>query len=202
MDLLNLVGLKSIKDSVDNLANNISQNPATSPNPQTVPGYVPPAPKEVYFSWAAEGRSISQSGNQKLTRSIMVIGGVIALFLVILQEYFLILVIASAIFVSSVLSKTPPEQAHYEISSYGVTVDGVLYTWTQLKKFFFTFQGGVNILAIDTVALLPSRLFLTLGAQDQAKVKALLEQHIPFVGEPPKDVLDKTLESVKSRFSM
>src|SRR3989344_6932713 len=94
-------------------------------------------PKDIYMAWQAAGRPVQQFGSQKMTRSFAVIGVVIALFLVILQEYFLILVVASLIFVSQVLAKTPPETTSYEISSYGITIDGVVYYWHDLRRFFF-----------------------------------------------------------------
>lgn len=158
------------------------------------------APKETYFSWQSIGRSTHVAGNPRLTRSFLVIGVIVALFLVILQEYLLILVVASFIFVSQILSKTPPEMQRYELSSHGVSIGDEIYYWHQLQRFFFFNQNGVSSAAIDLKNGFPSRLFLSINEGDQEKIKEILKQKLHFLeAGAPETFLDRAYKSVSSQ---
>ena len=158
-------------------------------------------PKDIYMAWQAAGRPAQQFGSQKMTRSLAIIGVVVALFLVIIQEYFLILVVASLIFVSQVLAKTPPETTSYEISSYGITIDDVVYYWQDLRRFFFFNRDGHAGIAVDLVSGFPSRLFLTLDTAQHPAAKDLMIQHIQFLEAEPETILDRTYKSVTGKFT-
>lgn len=158
-------------------------------------------PKAVYMAWQAAGRPAQQFGSKKMTRSFAVIGVVIALFLVILQEYFLILVVASLIFVSQVLAKTPAESADYELSSYGITIDGVVYYWQDLRRFFFFNREDHSGIAVDLVSGFPSRLFLTLDPTQHEAAKQIMIQHLQFLEAEPETILDRTYKSVTDKFN-
>jgi hypothetical protein len=144
---------------------------------------------------------MQQFGNKKMTRSFAIIGVVVALFLVILQEYFLILVVASLIFVSQVLAKTPPENASYEISSYGITIDDRLYYWPELRRFFFFNHEEHSGIAVDMVSGFPTRLFLTLEPAQHNTAKDILIQHLQFLESEPETLLDRTYKSVTDKFT-
>lgn len=157
-------------------------------------------PKESYLMWTAPGRTMHKGYSEKLLRTFAIIGVFVALFLVIIQEYFLILVVVSMVFVGQVLAKTPPEDAHYEISSYGVTIDDETHYWHELRRFFFFDQDGVATLAVDLVSGFPARLFLTLAGIDKQKVKDIMMPRIHFLESAPESLMDRTYKSVTSKF--
>lgn len=158
-------------------------------------------PKESYFVWSAPGRAIHKGYNEKLMRTFAIIGVFVALFLVILQEYLLILVVVSMIFVGHVLAKTPPEDSKFELSSYGVSIDDQTYYWHELRRFFFFNQDGYKVLAIDLINGFPSRLFLTINEADLSKIQEILGQRLQFLESVPETLLDKTYKSVSSKFA-
>lgn len=196
-----------------NLYNNVHMDllsyliPKRLPAPQFQPGQAPEGfdekrlgPKEVYLAWEAPGRTIHQGYNEKLMRTFAIIGVFIALFLVILQEYMLILVVASMIFVGQVLAKTPPENVKFEISSYGIMTDDQLYYWHDLRRFFFFEKEGITILAVDTLTGFPSRLFLNVTKDQAAKAKQVLDQRLQYLEQEPETLLDRTYRAVTSKF--
>jgi hypothetical protein len=159
-------------------------------------------PKQVYMAWQAAGRPAQQFGSKKMTRSFGIIGVVVALFLVILQEYFLILVVASLVFVSQVLAKTPPENTSYELSSYGITIDGQVYYWHELRRFFFfNHADGHSGIMVDLVAGFPTRLFLMLDSAQHPAAKEILSQHLQYLESEPETILDRTYKSVTDKFN-
>jgi hypothetical protein len=179
--------------------------------PQIVPTRTNPAPvdfdptklgpKEVAFKWAATSRPPTQGMNKRLTRTFLIIGAVIALLLVIMQEFFLILIVASILFLTYVLSKTVPESLNYEISNHGVQIGERTYYWHQLRQFFFFQKNGLEVLAIDTYLGLPARLFLTINQSDKQALQDYLISRITFLAEEPKTPFDKAYESLLSKFN-
>ncbi len=158
-------------------------------------------PKEVFLAWETLGRPTKKMRNTRMTRTLTVIGIVIALLLAIMGEFFLILVIGSLIFVSYVLSNTPPEISKFEISSHGVMFDEQMYYWIQLKQFFYTNFGDSEILAIDTKEALPGRIFISFKQEDKQKLHEVISRYLPFLKQEPKSAFDKMYESVLDKFN-
>jgi hypothetical protein len=158
-------------------------------------------PKEVYLTWEALSRPAQKFFNPKLVRTFAIIGVVVALFLVILQEYFLIILVASMLFVSQTLAKTPPELIKYEVNSYGIDIEGDIYYWHQMRRFFFYEEEGQRNLAVDLLTGFPGRLFITIRPQDEARIKEIIGQRLQFMEKPPETLLDKTYKSVAGRLN-
>ena len=57
-------------------------------------------PKEVYFEWEVEGRPYKKSLNIRATRTLLIIAIVVGLLLAVMQEFAIILLIASIIFIN------------------------------------------------------------------------------------------------------
>jgi hypothetical protein len=157
-------------------------------------------PKETYYSWQGYARPAQKGFNKKLLRSFTIIGIVVVLVFLILQEYFLIVLIASLIFVSHVLSKTPPTLIRYEASSHGVSIDGEIYYWPEINRFFFTTEEGHVSLVLDMARHVPSRLFLTISEKDIEKLKQIFNDHTHFLEVAPESFLDKTYNSIFNKF--
>ncbi|OGC68828.1 hypothetical protein A2415_02690 [candidate division WWE3 bacterium RIFOXYC1_FULL_39_7] len=158
-------------------------------------------PKETYITWEALSRPVRTGFNSKLSRTFMIIGIVVALILVILQEFFLIFVIASLIFVTYVLSKTPPEAIKYEVSSHGVSLDGQQYYWPEISRFFFTTEDGHHSMVLEMAVGVPNRLFLTIIPSDTDKLKEIFMSRVHYLETPPQSFMDKTYQSVLDKFS-
>lgn len=186
--LTNYLGITNIQNKPT------PEQPIEQFDPQKLP------PKEVYFVWQSPGRPEKKGFNKRMARTMVVIGVVIALLLAIMGEFWLILVIGSLIFISFVLSNTPPESAAYEISNHGIKFDETMYYWHKLKNYYFYTTQGVEMLAVGTVDTFPGRLFITINPADHEKINGILSTQLSFIQEPPKTVMDKAYDSVIDKF--
>lgn len=158
--------------------------------------------KKIFLTWEAQSRPQHKDMGDRITRSFTIIGIVLALILVILKEFFLILVIVSLIFVGHVLSKVPPEKVKYSISNHGIMIGEDQYYWQQFFRFFFTESEGLLVLAVDSLKGNPPRLFITINSADKEKIKAILSEHLDFVEEEPKTVFNRSYESILEKFNL
>lgn len=159
-------------------------------------------PKKVLFTWEALSRPEYKEKGNKFNKTLLAIGIVIGLILIIMQEFFLVLLIASLVFISNVLSKTQPEQVRYEITNHGFSYAGKLYYWNRLKQFFFQKESAYPTLVIDLYDSFPSRLFVIYNKEDESKIKDFFKEHVTYVEEEPKTFLDKGYESIISKFNI
>jgi hypothetical protein len=159
-------------------------------------------PKEIYLHWEAQSRAQKKGFNKKMTRTMVVIGAVISLFLAVMGEFFLILVVGSLIFVSYVLSTTPPENVIYEISNHGIMYGEQMFYWDQLRQYFFSYSSEQELLCVDTKASLPGRMFITIRPEDKEKIKEILSRYLTFLKEEPITVMDKAYKSFIDKFNI
>lgn len=187
-DVTNFLGVTNTKEA--------------EPKPPVMPGFDPEkeGERKTLHKWTAPGRAVKKGLSQKTTRSMIIIFSVVALLLIIMQEFFLILAIASLIFISYILSATPPEDITYVISNHGVDYNGQFYSWGELKHFFFTSDGEMDTLNVDVTNALPGRLFLTVKPGDKEKLQETFSKYLPFLEEAPRTILDKAYDSVAGKF--
>lgn len=159
--------------------------------------------KKVFLSWEALGRA-ERSGEMgiKFTRTFTIIGVFVGLVLMIMQEFFLILAVGSVIFVVQALTKAAPEIVKYQLSNHGLLIDGTLYYWDQLKRYFFIQRDGKEALAIDTTLGFPGRLFVSFNQKDREEIKRILDQRLFFLEEEPKTFLDTAYEKILDKFDI
>ena len=192
---MKLVQVTDLFGITNSRANQPTQPEIQNVNPETL------GEKKVYLEWQTTARVQRKGANQKLMRTFTIIGAVVALLLVLMHEFTLILVIASVIFISQILSKTPPEVIKHEVSSHGVSYAGQLYRWAELKQFFFTKNNELDILAVDTKDPIPGRLFLSIHAKDKDHLKEVISKYLPYLEHEPRTVFDKAFDSVMSKFN-
>jgi len=158
--------------------------------------------KQVLYTWEAPLRMPIEAFSSKLTKNLFIIGGVLGLFLLLIGEFFIILVIASIIFVGYILANSPSEMATYEISTHGVKFTDHFYYWNELGNFFFTQNKGHAILNIDVKDKLPARLFLTVKEGEQDKIRDLCEKYLPYLKEAPETFMDKAYKKVVGKLDL
>jgi len=157
--------------------------------------------KKVLYAWEAQSRT-TKTSDPKFDRTSIVIGVVVALFLIMIGEIWLILVIASMIFLKFMLSAAPSEKVNHEISNHGVSYAGTFYYWSALNHFFFVEQSGIDVLCIDMKEALPGRLYFGIRAGDKEKIKEVVGSYLPFLQEPPRTFLDKAYDMASDRISL
>ena len=165
----------------------------------------PPAPleasveKKVLYTWKSFVNT-QKTLNKKKIKTGLVIGVVITLLLAAMQEFWLIIVIASMAFVSYLLSTKPGQDVLHEISNQGLSFAGQFYSWADLRYFFFLNRNGEDVLCVDTVGTLPGRLYFGLNAGDKEKVREILVKYLNCLEEEPKTAIDKLFEAISGRF--
>ncbi|NMB70397.1 hypothetical protein GYA27_04340 [candidate division WWE3 bacterium] len=159
--------------------------------------------KKILLSWEADSRPhTTDVSEQRMTRTYTVIGVVIALVLIILQEFFLLLLIGSMLFVRYVLAKVPPEKINYTLSTHGITIGPETYYWKELLQYFFMDGVGEHVVAVDIEGAAMPRLFISFHPKDKETIKEILDQHLIYLETPPKSAFDKTYETIMSKLTL
>ncbi len=162
----------------------------------------PEEPRKVLYAWEANARPELKSLSKKKLKTLTVVGVAICVVLIAMQEFFLILGVLSLIFVSYMLTQTPPESVKYELTNKGVKFGEIFYSWENLKFFFFTNEAGSEAVAIDTVNTVPARLYLTIRREDRERVHEILHPFVNFLEEAPKTFVDKAYSSVMDKLDL
>jgi hypothetical protein len=158
-------------------------------------------PKETYLTWQAQVRPEKKSFNKRIARTLLVIGVVISLLLAIMGEFMLILVMGSMMFISYVLSNTPPENITYEISNHGIRIDATIYYWHRFRHFFYKNVDGTEMFAIDTVKSIPGRIYLAFTPDNRDRIKEILTSKMTFLENEPTTIMDKAYNKVIDKFN-
>lgn len=158
--------------------------------------------KQILHTWEAPMRAPMEMFSGKLTKNLLIIGGVLGLFLLLIGEFFIILVIASVVFIGYILANTPSEIATYELSTHGVKFFDQFYYWGELGNFFFTENKNHKILNIDVKNKLPGRLFLTLKEGEEEKIKDICERYLPYLKEAPETFMDKAYKKITNKLDL
>jgi hypothetical protein len=188
-DLGSMIGLKSSPGGV---------------GAPVIPGYTREqlGEKQVFLNWEFISRHDTPAVNKRFMRAITIIGVFVGLLLLAMQEFFVILVIGSVIFVTQALMKMPPENIKYELSSFGVSINGKLYYWDQLRSYFFMQREGREIAAVNTTIGIPGRLFVDFEPKDRDTVRGVFNKYLHFMEEEPKTFFDTTYDKIVKRFGV
>jgi hypothetical protein len=176
------------------------QDPVQAQQEQELEAY---GPKEVYLSWEAPMKVIGTGVTSKrFIRTFLVIAIVIGILLAVMQDFVLIICIASAVFVTYVFSKYQLGTVKFELSNVGVLYDTTMFKWSKLSYFFFSNKASGEVLVIDTKLGLPGRLFINFNPSDRELIKSSIEKHLTFIKEEPKSSFDRAYDSITSKFNL
>ncbi|OGC51011.1 hypothetical protein A3A69_01130 [candidate division WWE3 bacterium RIFCSPLOWO2_01_FULL_37_15] len=157
--------------------------------------------KKALYAWESSSKLEKRSWDPKMVRTGVVIGVVVGLLLFLMQEFFLILVVASVIFISYILSNSPMENVKHEVSTHGIKTGEQYFYWYELKQFFFTNTTDPELLAIDTKDRLPGRLFFGFRPDEREKLKELVSLYLPYLPEEPTTVINKAYYNLLDKFN-
>ncbi|HAZ29816.1 TPA: hypothetical protein DCY43_03705 [candidate division WWE3 bacterium] len=158
--------------------------------------------KLIEFTWTANDRVIKEI-TPKAAKTIIIIAVSVSLLFALMQEFVLILVIASTGFLAYMLSKSPIIQVNHKVSTHGLLYAGTqFYYWHELTQFFFKQDGSNLLLCVDTVEKIPGRVFLSIKHEDREKLKELFGKRLIFREEEPKSFVDKAYGLALSKFDL
>lgn len=148
--------------------------------------------RETLLEWKAPVRPILPVFNPKIIRSLTIIGVVIALLLLAVQQFVLILTMVSLSFVAYLLMQSPVDYITHKVTNQGIYYGDKFYFWHELRHFFFSITNNEAILVVDFVKDFPTRLFFVLENKAAvSKVKELLEPYVLYLPEVPQTSIEK-----------
>jgi len=161
-------------------------------------------PQKVLLKWEGVPKAATTTLNPRYRKTLMIIGVVIVFLLVLMKEFFLILVVASLYFVSHVMAKNPLDKFKYTISTYGFNINDRLYYWDEIVRFFFSshYSDEEEYLAVDLKEGLPSRLIIGFEKNDKDKIIDAMNKYVPYLDEEPLTFVDKAYKSVIGKFDL
>jgi len=159
-------------------------------------------PRKVLLSWESSPKTSPTVLDPRYKKTIVIIGGVIMFLLFLMKEFLLILVVASVFFISHVMAKNPLGDLKYEISTHGVAINGKLYYWDEMVRFFFSGHFGEEYLAIDLKEGMPSRLVIGFKKGEKEKIVAVMNKYLPYLEQEPLTFVDKAYKSVIDKFDL
>ena len=154
------------------------------------------------YTWTALSRPHNKNLDQKKIRTLIIIGIVISILLVAMQEFFMIIAVLSLVFVGYMLNQVPPEEVKYTITNLGVKYGELVYNWEEMKYYYFLEGHDMDVIAIDLVNILPGRLHITVQKSDKEKVSQLLSEYVTFLEKEPKTMIEHAYDSVADKIDL
>ena len=159
--------------------------------------------KEIFLAWEKEVTVEEKVAvSKRYSRSLITISIVVGLILLVMQQFFVLLVIASIAFFVISLKKVSPEVVKYEISNHGIMINDTMYYWNKLRRFFFLQRENTEVLAIDTTIGFPGRIYLSFNPEDKEKIKEILEKYTHYLESEPRTFFDDAYDTVVSKISL
>lgn len=160
-------------------------------------------PTEVLLEWEAPERMFEPKPRE-FYRKIAVIIMFFILLLMLIKEFLLIAVLGVVFFVVYVFTTVPPRKVTHQITNNGINFAGdKLFRWEELKSFFIDKKNNTEILCVDTVAMLPGRLFMILGKDiKKEKVIEVTNQYLSITEVPELTSIDKINRGLAKRFKL
>jgi hypothetical protein len=131
------------------------------------------------LAWHAPGRPFRKKSKEFFVNSVLILIA-LEIILFLFSQYLLMLVAASIVFLSFVLSSVAPHDFYYKLSSEGLMVEDHFFLWQELYDFYFKHQEGEHLLVVRTKAYLPGELLLVLGSMSREHVKTILLPYLPY----------------------
>lgn len=141
---------------------------------RVAPGMYKPVPEVTVFEWVAPSRPFKKH-NRQFFVTTAVIALLVSLILFFSGQFLPIAVVISVLFLLYVLQVIPPHDIPYKITTYGLYIEGTLYYWQELGRFWFEEKLGQLTLSVETMRF-PGRIVLVLPAERRAEVGEVLSE--------------------------
>lgn len=153
------------------------------------------------LSWTAPGRPFRKKGRE-FYLSVLLIFFLVEVVVFLFAQYQLMLAVAAVTFLSLVLATVPPKNFHYRISTEGIKIEDHFYIWGELYDFYFKRIDGVLTLVVQTEALIPGELRMTLGDLPKDHVRKILINFLPYREVVRQTFMEKSAEWLSKNFPL
>ncbi len=146
------------------------------------PGMYKPVPEMLVLEWIASSRPYKKRHTRYFT-TVLIIALLISLILFFAGQYLPIAVVISAVFLLYVQSVVPPPDVSYKITTYGIRIDGEMYYWQELGRFWFEEKFDQPQVVVE-MGRFPGRISLVLGEITKKQAKDILSEVLMFERPP------------------
>ncbi|PIR59662.1 MAG: hypothetical protein COU68_04245 [Candidatus Pacebacteria bacterium CG10_big_fil_rev_8_21_14_0_10_45_6] len=153
------------------------------------PGMNKPMPEEVIFEWIAPERPFKKHNRQFFT-TIWMIALLLSLIFFFAGQLPLIAVVLAVVFMIYMLFTIPPGIVSHKITTYGFRVEGKLYYWEEMGRFWLTKKYGQDLLHIE-VGRFPFQLTTLLSEELPENTMRLILSEILLEETPEPTAYEK-----------
>jgi hypothetical protein len=164
-----------------------------------ISGYSKPIPEETIVDWEAPSRPFKKRTRQYFT-TIAVIVLLVSMILFFAGQFLPIAVVISVAFLAYVLSVVPPSIVSHSITTYGLRIEGNLYYWDEMGRYWFTEKYGQKLLHIE-IARFPGRITVLLGDISEKEMDEFLSE-ILINQKPTPTFLDKAADWIQEKIPL
>ena len=158
--------------------------------------------KQVLLEWISAGKLQTVHFNQKFIRLGGAIALVVAILFALMQDFAILLMIASvAVFYYILTKKYAGSDIPCQLNNYGLVYGGKTYYWDSLRRFFFITRRSEELLIVDLLNEFLSRLLITFPADKKGDIERILKEHVMFLEREPKNTFDKSVESLVNKLN-
>jgi hypothetical protein len=143
---------------------------------------------------------VKNSLPSRIKSSILVIGSLLVVFSIITGDFIFVMLILSLVFLYNVLNSSNQNQLSYKIYNTGVDYLGTYYRWDQLRLYFFF--PDKDAFGLDTVELVPGRLYFYYNKEDKEKLEEILNLYLKRVNKPPQNYVDMIVDKIKPKLNL
>lgn len=158
--------------------------------------------KEVLFKWSATPTFTYKKLKPRVRKNLVIIGITVGFLLLMMQEFFLIFMVASMFFIAHILSKNPMAEFDYELSNWGLNISGENYLWDDITQYYFSTSAGEERIVFDLKNGLPGRVYASFNPKDKDKIRDVLDTYLPYLEEEPVTFFDRAYNSLIDKFDL
>jgi hypothetical protein len=141
---------------------------------RVAPGMYKPVPEIKILEWQSAARPFKQR-NKQFFVTVSVIALLVSLILFFSGQFLPIAVVISVVFLLYVLQVIPPHEVKHEITTYGIKIEGNLYYWEEMGRFWFEKKHDQLTLNIEVLRF-PGRITMVVPEEQKQEVTEILSE--------------------------
>ena len=145
---------------------------------------------EVLLFWKSPSHPFKKR-NRIFYQTVAAITFLLVVIVFFLNEFMLIGVILSIVFVVYVISAVPPVEVEHKVTPLGFENAGRLFRWIELSAFWFEERWGYKTLVFQTHLPFPAQVRAVLSQEvSEHKAKEVIGKYLFHLEKPPKSWTD------------
>lgn len=186
------MNFKFITDAIGFTSNKEVSVPVINKKEDITENISPDERKEL-FSWKVSvGKSVLP---KRYKSTILILGTLFLIYLLLNRDLILIVLILSLVFLYNILYSVGDNVYEYKIYTNGIEYFNTFYSWDKFRFFFFFTDK--DLIGLDTVDVIPGRLYVYFKPEDREKLENILIVKLDKALVVPKSYMDLLVDKVK-----